>query len=370
MRPLKILYTISHLEAGTLSQTLNYFEKVIVQSTINHNTLREGVFSVTSARFFELGFDKLMSQILFILSFTFGILLFWKMETKKFWVVIKNARVERISFYILLVICGMGFAYINQLGNPLVWSDSFGIICLLISWGALWMHAVHANDIADVEIDRISNSDRPLIKNEVSSEEMREVGYVWLVLALLGSWCAGFYPFFMSLVYVVASTVYSSPPLRLRRFPIVSSFLISIACLATILAGFFFVSVQKQILAFPLLLSVGVIIMVTLAINVKDMKDIEGDKAEGILTLPILFGENGPRVVGLCFALSLLLAPIFLAFYALYIIAIPCAIIGYRLIVKKPYREKPIFVLRFIFLGLVGLSYLGIYWLAHVYNLV
>ncbi len=174
---------------------------------------------------------------------------------------------------------------------------------------------------------------------------MRETGYIWLAIALLGSWCAGFYPFFMSLVYVASYYIYSSPPLRLRRFPIISSFLIGIAGLATILAGFFFVSTTKQVQTFPIFLAVGIIIMITLAINVKDMKDIEGDKANSILTLPILFGKNGPKIVGLCFAMSFLLVPIFLSFYFSYIFALPAAIIGYMLVTKKQYREEPIFIL-------------------------
>ncbi len=231
------------------------------------------------------------------------------------------------------------------------------------------MHAVHINDIVDVDIDKISNPNRPLIKKELSEKDMRETGHVWLLVALLGSWCAGFYPFFMSLIYIAAYYIYSAPPLRLRRFPGVSSFLIGIAGLATILSGFFFISANKQLQTFPMLLAAGIIVMITLAINVKDMKDIAGDKANGIITLPILFGKNGPQVVGLCFALSFLLLPIFLSFYSLYIIAVPIAIAGYRLVMRNPYHEEPIFVLRFLFLGCVGLLYISAHYLALSYHI-
>lgn len=198
---------------------------------------------------------------------------------------------------------------------------------------------------------------------------MRQIGNMWLITALLGSWCAGFYPFFMCLVYVACSYIYSMPPLRLRRFPLIPSFLIGVACLATVLAGFFFISVHKEIFIFPPLLSMGIIIMVTLAINFKDIKDIEGDKANGIITLPILFGKRGVRVVACLFALSILLAPFFLSFWLLYIIAVPASIVGYKLIVKEPYNEKPLFVLRFFFLGAIGLAYLLVYFLAYIYKL-
>lgn len=357
-----ILYTVTHLNntVSTLPDIYRYFGDVISKSTISHNLLYEGISSVSLSRFVELGFDKLASQILFIFACVLSALLFWKIDPKKFQTILRNIRLERISSYLALLLCGVGFAYISDLGRSFVWVDAIGLICLMVSWTSIWMYAVHSNDIADIEIDKISNTSRPLVKKEVVEEEMKETGYIWLATGLLGAWCAGFYPFYMSLVYLFASHIYSAPPLRLRRFPIVSSSLIGVASLATVLAGFFFISITKQIDAFPILLSVGILIMVTLAINVKDMKDIEGDRANEIMTIPVIFKENGPKVVALFFALSFLLVPIFLSFYFLYIIAIPTAFIGYRLVMKKPYKEEPIFVLRFIFLGIIALIYLGI----------
>ncbi len=358
-----VFYTLSH--AGKTVQTpevVAYFEKIITTSTISHNTLREGASSVTPARFIELGFDKLLSQILFILSFIFAGFLFWKIDSNKFWAVINNCRRERLSFYTLSLFCGIGFAYINKLGNTFVWADLLGIASLTIAWAGLWMHAVHVNDIIDLDIDKISNTERPLVKNDLDSNKMHDIGNVWLSVALLGAWSAGYYPFFMALVYVATSYIYSSPPLRLRKLPLVPSFLISTACLATILAGFFFVSANKNIQTFPILLGIGIIVMVTLAINFKDLKDVEGDRESGIVTLPILFGGNGTRVVGLFFATSIFLIPVFLSFYLLYIICLPASVIGYFLITKKPYSEKPIFVLRFFLLSGIALFYLLAFW--------
>lgn len=366
-----LLYSFSHPQnqASTNSEVITYLSEIISKSTISHNTLREGISSVSDTRFIELGFNKLLSQILFMLSIIFSGLLFWKIDKEKFKAVIKNCRIERVNFYTASLFCGIGFAYINGLGNPFIWVDILGVTCLVISWMALWMHAVHLNDITDIDIDKISNKERPLIQESFDIETMKEVGILWLVIGLLGSWCAGFYPFFMSLIYVAASYIYSSPPLRLRRFPLIPSFLIGIACLATVYAGFFFVSTHKEIYFFPPLLAVGIVIMVTLAINFKDIKDIEGDRASGILTLPILFGKRGIQVVAICFALSIFLVPFFLSFYLLYVIALPASIIGYKLIMRRPYSEKPIFILRFFFLALIATAYLGIYWLAHIYKI-
>lgn len=355
-----ILYFFSHLlnPTATYSQVVQYFELLINKSNIYHNTLREGASSVSTIRLLELGFNKLMSQILYLISFIFTLAIFYNLDRNKFKIIIKNSRAERITSYILLLLCGSGYAYLLGLGNNLLWIDFLSLFCLIISWFCLWMHAVHTNDIVDVEIDRISNKNRPLVSSQVSTKDMYETGYIWLIFALFGSWSVGFYPFFMSLIYISAYSSYSMYPLRLRRFPIISSFLISIAGLATILAGFFFVSVNKYFKTFPILLSIGIITMVTLAINTKDLKDVEGDSENGIITIPTLFPKYGHKIVGVMFGLSLLLVPVFLQIYTIFLFSIPCAILGYIYINKKPYSETPLFYIRFTFLLLVIINFL------------
>jgi 4-hydroxybenzoate polyprenyltransferase len=228
------------------------------------------------------------------------------------------------------------------------------------------MFAVHTNDVADVSIDGISNSNRPITSKALTQEEMHSSGYIWLMVALFGSWCAGYYTFFFCLVYTASYYIYSVPPLRLKRLPMISSFLIGIACLSSVLAGFFLVSADKTFHNFPPLLAIGIILMFTLGVNIRDMKDVEGDRAEGILTLPVILVKNGKRVVGGMLALSFMLAPIFLSFYTLYIVAIPTAYIGYKLVTKNKYNDRHIFYLFFAFL-VSGVALVGIiYWLAAV----
>jgi homogentisate phytyltransferase / homogentisate geranylgeranyltransferase len=367
-----IIFKINNFYSTNISSEtiVNYFEQIIKNSNLIHNTLHEGPLSVTKLRFIELGFNKLMSQILFIVSFLTSLVIFWNIDKKKFISVAKNSRPERILSYQLLLLSGAGYAYINNLTGTISWVDIIGLICLTISWFSLWMHAVHINDLEDIDIDKISNKNRPLISGSMNKQDMKDIGTFWLTTSLIGSWCAGFYPFFMSLVYICAYYIYSSPPLRLRRFPLVPNFLIAVAGLSTIQAGFFFSSMYKEYQVFPISLSIGILIMIFLAINTKDMKDVEGDSKNGIMTIPTMFPEKGPVIVGICFALSLLLVPFFLKISLMYIFALPMAIIGYKYINKKPYREEPLFYVRFLFLFFVGITYLFIYWLANVYNLV
>ncbi len=174
--------------------------------------------------------------------------------------------------------------------------------------------------------------------------------YVFFMIAVIGSWCAGFYSFFFVSVGLAVAYIYSAPPLRLRRITLLSSFVISVVILSATLSGFFFVSYDKKIHSFPTLVSLGIIIFYTLQINFKDMKDIEGDSRQDVKTLPVFFKKNGAKITGICFALGYLLVPIFLGSYYLYLASIPASIIGYKLITKKRYNERLVFILHFSFL--------------------
>src|SRR5207249_4862472 len=140
-----------------------------------------------------------------------------------------------------------------------------------------------------LSIDRISNFGRPLPSGQITKGEMGQIGLVWLSVSVIGSWCAGFYPFFINIVCIASSCIYSSPPLRFKRVPLLSSFLIGVAVLSTVMAGFFFVSVDKRIAAFPALVGLGIVAVFTLVTNIRDIKDVEGDRKEGVKTLPVLF---------------------------------------------------------------------------------
>ncbi len=324
-----------------------FIVSLISQSTISHNIIHGTLLFVSQNRFLELGFDKLLSQISLIIAVFFLWLFVRRVYREKYLVIIGNSRPERFAHYTTLLVLGGVYAYVRGYGLSFSWVDILGIATLVLGWYGAWMFAVHVNDVADMDIDRISNPDRPLIRSGISAEEMNSIAYIWLTLSLLGSWSAGYYPFFMNLVFTASYYIYSVDFLRLKRIPIISSFLIGIACVTTVYAGFFFVSSDKVFRTFPIPYALGIIIFYTLWSNIRDMKDISGDRAVGIKTLPVLFGKNGPKVVGILSSIGYLLIPLFFSSYVFYMVAVPIAILNYMFVTAKKYQEKPIFVCLF-----------------------
>lgn len=354
-----VIYTVSHptLSVTTSSQTRTFIMDSTLNSNLVINTIHGNLQPKTNSVLIELGFDKLMSLCFYLLSIIFAGIWFFQTQKAKFLAVMRNSRPERVGFYLALLGIGMFFAYWQGLGGISNWVDIMSIIVLAISWYGAWMFAVHTNDIADIRIDSISNPTRPIINKELSVTEMQEVSYIWLVVSLLGAFSVSYYSFFLILIFTAAYYIYSAEPLRLKRFPIVSSFLISLACLSTILAGFFFISVSKVATTFPTLMALGIIIIFTLAVNIRDLKDVAGDKSDGIYTLPVIFGKYGQQIVAVMFACSFLLVPLLLSFYSLYVLALPASLLGYYLVNRKPFEEKYIFDLYFVFALLMIVLY-------------
>ncbi|MFA5997195.1 MAG: UbiA family prenyltransferase [Candidatus Paceibacterota bacterium] len=345
-----ILYTVSHipLNGADTSAVTSFMQRSVAGSNIPTNILHGELLYSTPSVLSMNGRNTLLSQVLYLLFFIFGLAWFWYAHKKTALAVLGNIRTTRI--FLCLSLLGMGsLSAYSRFPIMFTWVDWLSFTVLSLSWFSACMFATHVNDLADIEIDKISNPDRPLPRGAVTVREMHEISYVWLLLSLIGAYIVGYFAFFMSAIFISAYYLYSAPPFRLKQVPLFSSFLISIAVLATVFAGFFFVSSGKIITEFPVSYAIGILIIFTLGVNIRDIKDVEGDRKAGIKTLPVIFGKYGNEVVGFLLALSFILAPFFLPFFTTYSIALPTAIIGYWLCVRKPYKERYIFFLFFVF---------------------
>jgi 4-hydroxybenzoate polyprenyltransferase len=261
----------------------------------------------------------------------------------------------------MLVVIGISVASVAQKQNLWNPGDILGVVVITIAFACAWLFAVGTNDLADTTIDAMTNTDRPLVTGSLSAGDIRSANIVFLIWAMIGGFILGYWTLFLIACFTAAYYVYSVPPLRLKRVPILASFLISLACLSAAMAGFFFVSSTKLVSDFPKELALIIIITFTLGANIKDVKDIEGDRADGVMTLPTVFGEkHGVALVGILLGFSFLVVP---AVFRLWILLIPsaiAAIFGYWTVVVRPYREWRVFGIYFLYTAVVlGILILG-----------
>ena len=169
---------------------------------------------------------------------------------------------------------------------------ALGVLCLLAGNG----YIVGINQIYDVDIDKINKPFLPVAAGALTPAVawvlcgLLACGGLALAAAFFGPLITGLYAFGLFL-----GTIYSVPPLRLKRSP-VAAFMI-IATVRGFLLNFGVYYAVREALRMPFVWSPPVVFItcfVTLFATViaitKDLPDVEGDRKEGIKTFATQLG--------------------------------------------------------------------------------
>jgi len=152
------------------------------------------------------------------------------------------------------------------------------------------------NQAFDVELDRINKPERPIPRGQIRVGEGLKIGHLAALLALLLGWAAG--PSFLACLAfgLLATWVYSAPPLRTKRHP--CGALLTIALprgLLVPVAGWATVAAPSS--SEPWALGLVAFLFVLGAAATKDFADRKGDEAFGCRTLPVLWGASRSAAV-------------------------------------------------------------------------
>ncbi|OHA94122.1 MAG: hypothetical protein A3E02_00550 [Candidatus Zambryskibacteria bacterium RIFCSPHIGHO2_12_FULL_38_34] len=328
-----------------------FIQKSIENSATIPNNIHSSLKYSSTVRMFEIAFNFMMGRIIFLILVIFTTAWFYLNLKEKFKAMVGNFRLGRTAHFILMIFFGLFVAYMKFPSTTLNWNDWLAVIILCLAFYFSGTFAICVNDIVDEDVDRISNTDRPLVKNSLNKEDMKQAAVIFLTASFLAGFLAGYTAFFFVLAFTALYYIYSAPPTRFKLIPFFSSFIIGLCSLTAVMAGFFFLSPDKHVSVFPPRVALMVVVALSLLTGIRDIKDIEGDKKAGIKTVPIIFGDVwGVRVVGFLAGLSYILIPVFLGINILFVAAIPCALATYYFANKKPYKEKFIFMIYFAFI--------------------
>lgn len=223
----------------------------------------------------------------------------------------RNLRLPQVIFHLGLFILGVGLVFLHEgkAAFELNWLHAFSLPLLAYAVVLAWITSVIANDLHDTRIDTITNPKRPLITGIIHPDLYRTIGFITFggsifFAALISTQLA-----FLMLLYQAIAWLYSVPPLRLKRFPGIASLLASSACLLIFFGGYIVFSVEKNISELPGAVTLLLFLAYTALLPIKDFRDIPGDRADGVITLPVLWGEaKAKRIIGtlafLCFIAS------------------------------------------------------------------
>jgi len=289
------------------------------------------------------------------------------------WIIalIKDIRLTRVAHYFLFI--SMGFIIASgilfapfQLSLHFVYS----VVFLVFSFLCAVLFSIITNNIQDIEIDKISNPNRPTITKAISLDVYSKLPFPLLLLSLIYAASIGWKIMFLIFIFIAVFYIYSMPPYRVKRFFLVSKFLIAINTLVALLIGYEFYtsfstnlmepeSINAFFIRTPSFIYPAILLTYTLALNIIDLKDYIGDKTAGIKTLSTLFGIKTSKNIVAGIFLLCYLSLFFIVKQRIILLAILLlALIQIAFLLRRKYNEHLVFVPYLLGLVLINVYFL------------
>lgn len=149
------------------------------------------------------------------------------------------------------------------------------------------------NQICDRDLDAVNKPTRPLPSGALDVPDAARAAVVLYGAALALAWSLGWETGLYATIAALLTYVYSAPPLRTKRHPILANVTIALPR-GTLLkmAGW---SLARPALASAEAWAIGLVFGAFLlgATSSKDFADVEGDRRFGCVTLPVRYGLRG-----------------------------------------------------------------------------
>jgi len=241
--------------------------------------------------------QKFASIFLLLLVFAIVVYLFL-MEKKKFKLIMNSLRLERAAFYGGIGIFGLLLALHQQTVTvqqslPFVF-DRIGILVLWLTLALGFQGAAAINDFFDIESDNLTRSRNPLTQGLDKNYYLYWTAFI-ICLALGLSLLLNYVSFLIMSALIFLSILYSVPPVRLKRIPIVSSFILAVATVFSMTLGFSLLTGNRALNLMPSTILIPTLIGITLGFCAKDIRDVKGDRTSHVITIPVFFSRlHGP----------------------------------------------------------------------------
>lgn len=298
--------------------------------------------------------DLLMVKTYLLMLFFLSLVIGYLLNKKVFLILLKDIRPYRVLHYIFMFVLGIIFSFNDEFRLNI--SNIFNFFFVPISIVCASMFSLMTNNIADIEIDEVSNRNRPLFNLNIDRKFYYKFAWLFFAMALIYALAANFKIFFLVLVFIGNYFLYSLKPLRVKRLLILSKLLIAINSLIFVVAGYITIT-NQSIYKFPKILIPFFLVGYTLTLSFIDIKDYEGDKKLGISTLPVVLGlKKAKKLIGIFFIMTYI--SVYFIINNIYAL-IPLTVFGisqYYLVNAKNYEEKYVFIVY-----LISLLFLFVY---------
>lgn len=260
------------------------------------------------------------------------LLMFFRPLLRALW---HNLRLPQVIYHLGLFTLGAGLVllYEGHTAFELNWLHLSALPLLAYAVVLAWITSVIVNDLYDTRIDALTNQYRPLITHAISPELYATIGCLTFGGSIFFAALVSTQFALLVILYQAIAWLYSAPPLRLKRFPGIATILAASASLLIFFGGYIVFSVEKNLTNLPWSISLLLFFAYTVLLPIKDFKDIAGDQADGVTTLPILWGESkAKRIIGALAFLIFISSPFVLDIRHLFPVAFFFGSIAYWLL--------------------------------------
>lgn len=298
--------------------------------------------------------------LLFTILSTITSSLFFSSFTK---VILKSIRYIRTFNYTGAVLIGflLGYAMLKRFvpflfSNP--W-DYLAIFSLFISIFFSFSGAVIINDIYDIKTDIISRKRNPLTLHKIDKKQYLLTALFFFLLGLSFALNTSYTAFFLVLATILISCIYSAPPFRIKRFPLISTFTLAFSTLLCLLIGFSLFAGGTTFSAFPAKLKILILVSLTLGFTPKDIVDVDGDRVNGIYTIPVLFGKRiGKIITYILVCIGYIFVPIIIHSNLILLISLIFTVLtGFEFLLKRV-NENLFLITYYLFSSIILLFFL------------
>ena len=199
--------------------------------------------------------------------------------------------------------------------------DWFSILFAALTGVFVAAGANSINDAFDIDIDRINRPNRPLPRGTLTPQNAREMWFLVSSGAIIFNFFLNVAAFVIVVIVVVILYYYSA---KLKRTVFLGNFVVAIMTgMAFVYGGIVMNNIERSIM--PALFA----FLSNLARElVKDVEDIEGDRREHALTLPITFGVKPALWLATISLLILIGSTLLAVYFSIYHIAFLYTVIG------------------------------------------
>lgn len=218
---------------------------------------------------------------------------------------LKNTRLLRTSNFLIWGFVGSYFAFKNFNLDPIIFTSHLAYI--LLSLFFVWQFGVVINDIYDYRIDLITNRKRPLASGVITEKYYKDLAKIFAALTLFFSFHLNIKSFFFIFLFFLTIYFYSAPPFRFRKYLFHNVF-IGLWSVFSFLSGYFVniaVGTNQKINQ----ILICIFLSLFLGTAIKDLKDFQGDKENGIKTVFTVFGFKKGKIISTLMLFGSFLTP-------------------------------------------------------------